>query len=66
MAMNLQATYEFYNAETGAGFGLNPFWGWSALAYIMPLECILNYNPTDLKQEKIIAIGRDLLELSLV
>ena len=40
-------TREYYNAETGAGQGLNPFWGWSALAYFMPLEYELGYDPSD-------------------
>ncbi|MBS3821510.1 MAG: hypothetical protein KGY81_07095, partial [Phycisphaerae bacterium] len=41
-------TREYYNAETGSGQGLDPFWGWSALAYFMGLEYDLNYNPMDL------------------
>ena len=41
-------TREFYDAETGAGEGLARFWGWSSLAYAMPLEVELNYDPTDL------------------
>ena len=41
-------TREYYNAETGGGNGLNPFWGWSTLAYVMPLELDLNYDPMDL------------------
>lgn len=42
------ATREYYDADTGKGNGLNPFWGWSSLAYIMPLEYDLRYDPTDL------------------
>jgi putative isomerase len=30
--------YEWYDAETGEGCGLSPFWGWSLLAYFMPYE----------------------------
>ena len=29
---------EYYDAETGAGCGLDPFWGWSLLAHFMPYE----------------------------
>jgi putative isomerase len=38
-------TREFYDADTGRGNGLNPFWGWSSLAYVMPLEVELGYDP---------------------
>ena len=41
-------TREYYNSETGQGYGMNPFWGWSTLAYMMPLEYKLRYDPTDL------------------
>jgi len=41
-------TREYYDADTGKGNGMNPFWGWSALAYIMPLEYVTAYDPTDL------------------
>lgn len=37
---------EYYNAETGSGQGLNPFWGWSSLALMMPLEFEMRYDPT--------------------
>lgn len=30
--------WEYYDAETGAGCGLNPFWGWSLLAHFLPYE----------------------------
>ena len=40
-------TREYYDSKTGQGYGLNPFWGWSSLAYIMPLEFKLHYDPTD-------------------
>ncbi len=29
---------EYYNAETGMGQGLDPFWGWSLLAHFLPYE----------------------------
>jgi putative isomerase len=29
---------EYYDAETGQGCGLDPFWGWSLLAHFMPYE----------------------------
>lgn len=41
-------TREYYDSETGQGYGMNPFWGWSSLAYVMPLEYKLHYDPTDL------------------
>jgi len=43
-----KVTREFYNGETGEGLGLKRFWGWSTLAYIMPFELKMNYNPTQL------------------
>ncbi|MEM6332286.1 MAG: trehalase family glycosidase [Planctomycetota bacterium] len=49
MALREATTREFYNAETGVGQGLSPFWGWSALAYVMPLEFETNSDPTDLQ-----------------
>lgn len=51
-----EVTREFYNAETGKGLGLNPFWGWSVLAYVMPLEFELQYDPTSLENEEILPI----------
>jgi glycogen debranching enzyme len=41
-------TREFYDADTGKGNGMNPFWGWSSLAYVMPLDYAARYDPTDL------------------
>lgn len=29
---------EYYDAETGEGCGLDPFWGWSLLGHFMPYE----------------------------
>ncbi len=48
MVLSEETTREYYNAETGCGQGLNPFWGWSTLAYFLPLEFEYEYNPTDL------------------
>ncbi len=43
-------TREYYNSETGVGYGRKPFFGWSTLAYLMPLEFEMNYNPTAIKE----------------
>lgn len=49
MALNHNdVTREYYNSETAQGYGMNPFWGWSSLAYVMPLEYEFHYDPTDL------------------
>jgi hypothetical protein len=49
MALDKNAvTREYYDSETGQGYGMNPFWGWSSLAYVMPLEQKLHYDPTNL------------------
>lgn len=49
MALNENpATREYYDSDTGRGNGMNPFWGWSSLAYVMPLDFIRHYDPTDL------------------
>jgi neutral trehalase len=37
--------WEYYDAETGEGNGLNPFWGWSLLGHFMPFE---EQSPADL------------------
>ena len=50
------APREFYNGETGSGQGLNPFWGWSTLAYLMPVEYQLKYDPTDLSKREFLTI----------
>ncbi len=41
-------TREFYDSNTGKGNGMNPFWGWSSLAYVMPIDVEYDYNPMDL------------------
>jgi putative isomerase len=35
---------EYYNAETGEGLGQTDFWGFTALYYVMLLECELDYD----------------------
>jgi putative isomerase len=45
---NNKVTREFYNSDTGSGNGMNPFWGWSSLAYVMPLDFIQHYDPMDI------------------
>ncbi|MFO7744309.1 MAG: trehalase family glycosidase [Psychroflexus sp.] len=53
-----ETTREFFNAETGEGYGLKPFYGWSTLAYFMPLEVELDYNPTLIDEDlKILKLG---------
>jgi len=52
MLMLETATREYYNSETGSGQGLNPFWGWSTLGYVMPIEYELGYDPTDTKNKE--------------
>lgn len=44
-------TCEYYNGETGAGQGLNPFWGWSSLGFLMKMEYETGYDPTDLSRK---------------
>ena len=60
MVLNNENTREFYNAETGEGLGMNPFFGWSSLAYFLPLELELKYNPTDLKEKNIQKLSKKL------
>jgi glycogen debranching enzyme len=64
MVLREEATREYYNAETGTGQGLYPFWGWSTLAYLMPLEFELAYDPTDIDRVDIVAICRDELGIA--
>ena len=52
-------TREYYNAETGAGNGLDPFWGWSSLAYLMPMEYEMKYNPSALLSEPVKKIASE-------
>jgi neutral trehalase len=63
MALREETTREYYNAETGSGQGLNPFWGWSALAYFMPLEFEMNYDPTDVETRGIVPLASAALGL---
>lgn len=42
---------EYYDTDSVAGRGLDPFWGWSLLAYFMPLECDFGYDPTRIAVE---------------
>ncbi len=52
MALNENpTTREYYNSDTGSGNGQDPFWGWSSLAYVMPLEVELGYLPTENETE---------------
>jgi putative isomerase len=49
LALNANpVTREYYDSATGQGYGMNPFWGWSSLAYVMPLDFKLHYDPTNL------------------
>jgi putative isomerase len=38
--------HEYYNTDSCTGNGQEPFWGWSLLAYFMPLECETGIDPT--------------------
>lgn len=37
---------EYYDAETGEGCGLDPFWGWSLLAHFLPYEEATDFDVT--------------------
>jgi putative isomerase len=50
LALANPTTREYYNSETGEGYGCDPFYGWSSLAYVMPFEFELNFDPTDLSR----------------
>ena len=39
---------EYYATESQKGCGLDPFWGWSLLAYFMPWENENGYDPTEI------------------
>lgn len=43
-----KATREYYDSDTGKGNGMNPFWGWSSFAYVMPIDLVQHYNPMEL------------------
>lgn len=58
-------TREFYNAETGEGYGCNPFFGWSTLAYYMPVEYLLRYDPTQICDRPVEPLGSTLGVLPL-
>jgi putative isomerase len=53
-------TREFYNSDTGTGIGMNPFWGFSSLAYVMPLDFTQHYDPMDLHESVKPLISHDL------
>jgi len=59
LVINEADTREYYDGENGVGQGLNPFWGWSALGYLMPLELEQGYDPTDLGNEAIRAMAAE-------
>lgn len=42
---------EYYNTESKTGNGLDPFWGWTLLAYFMPLEDRLSLDPTEIEPD---------------
>lgn len=45
-----ETTREFYNAVTGEGYGLDPFYGWSSLGYFLPTELDIGYSPTSIEE----------------
>ena len=47
MVLREATTREYYNGETGVGQGMCPFWGWSALGYVMTAEARTGYDPAD-------------------
>ncbi len=56
LVLGESTTREYYNGETGAGQGLSPFWGWSSLGYVMTLEQMLGYDPTDLSRREFLRL----------
>lgn len=55
-------TREFYASDTGLGYGMNPFWGWSSLGYVMPLDDAYHYNPMDL-HKPIVPLIRETMKI---
>ncbi len=51
------STREFYNGDDGTGYGIDPFLGWTTLAYYMPFEFHMNYDPTNIDNEYVIPLG---------
>ena len=43
--------YEYYTSHSKEGQGLHPFWGWSYLAYFMPVESMFNIDLTEINTE---------------
>ena len=43
---------EYYASQSQTGCGLDPFWGWSLLAYFMPWENEKGYDPTEISLKK--------------
>ncbi len=39
---------EYYDTEKQCGYGLDPFWGWSLIAYFMPYEDETGFDPTEI------------------
>ena len=58
-----EVTREYYDSQSGEGLGLDPFWGWSALAYLMPLELVSSYDPTRLDSPGIRMLAREMLNV---
>ena len=58
LVMGETETREFYNSETGSGLGMNPFWGWSTLGYMMLYEIKNDYMASDLKQHCFQHVGK--------
>ncbi|MDD3242210.1 MAG: trehalase family glycosidase [Eubacteriales bacterium] len=50
-------TREYYNAETGEGIGLNPFFGWSSLGLFLLLEYYLGYDASDLTRQDVLPLA---------
>jgi len=65
LVLKNERTREFYDGEDGEGLGLDPFWGWSSLGYIMPLEHALNYNPSSLVNRSVTPLGKKFFGISL-